>query len=205
MNINNFGAFDAEVWGTVSDWGVFFVTAGTGILVYLTLRSQNKVLKSQQETLSSQLKVQQIEQARFQSEVVPSFSSTMGRVDTEINPENEDKTRTHLGFSIKNIAKNSIKDIDIKVSDTNWLIREPYHTKQLDPNYNLTIYAIGEPKVIISDSGYKSKVSVGCDIEIHYADIFRNRYIHYITYNPLSTESKLYDNYIKRVTPDLFM
>lgn len=43
MNINNFGPLNSEVWGTVSEWLMFIVTAASGFLIWQTLKSQNNL------------------------------------------------------------------------------------------------------------------------------------------------------------------
>lgn len=42
MDINNFGPFQSDVWGTVSDWVVIIVTLGTGIFLVLAFNEQRK-------------------------------------------------------------------------------------------------------------------------------------------------------------------
>lgn len=51
MTINNLCYFDPNVWGTVSDWAIFIVTATTGLLVWWTLKSQTAVQNYQLEDL----------------------------------------------------------------------------------------------------------------------------------------------------------
>ncbi|SFH51528.1 hypothetical protein [Pedobacter insulae] len=42
MEINNFGPFDSDIWGTVADWVIACVTLGTGIFLVLTFKEQQK-------------------------------------------------------------------------------------------------------------------------------------------------------------------
>lgn len=78
MDINNFGPFQSEIWGTFSDWTLVLVTFGTLRYLVKTFKAQSASLDIQQKTLESQLLVQQsqqqstdIEQRRFESEIRP--------------------------------------------------------------------------------------------------------------------------------------
>jgi len=64
MAINNFGPFNAEVWGTVSDWVVVAVTTTTAFFIYRTFRSQISVQRNQQY-------ITDIEGERFRIEYKP--------------------------------------------------------------------------------------------------------------------------------------
>lgn len=66
LSINNFGPFEADVWGTVSEWVMVVVTLGTGIAIILTFLEQRKVTESQ-------LKLQEIETDRYRKEIRPRF------------------------------------------------------------------------------------------------------------------------------------
>lgn len=59
--------FYAEVWGTVSDWVMIAVTAGTAVFLFLTLRSQIKVQKAQQ-------KIMRIEYNKFLDYIKPELT-----------------------------------------------------------------------------------------------------------------------------------
>jgi hypothetical protein len=48
MNINDFGPFSANVWGTVSDWIMVSVTTLTALFLIKTFKSQKKVQLMQQ-------------------------------------------------------------------------------------------------------------------------------------------------------------
>jgi len=66
MNLNNFGPFKADVWGTVSDWTYVLVAAVTGFLIWRTLRSQQRVQSLQQ-------RLTEIESHRFRESIKPKF------------------------------------------------------------------------------------------------------------------------------------
>jgi len=56
--------FTPEVWGTVSDWLIILLTSIGAFLVYLTLKSQKEVQKSQNELF-------RIESTRFEESLKP--------------------------------------------------------------------------------------------------------------------------------------
>jgi hypothetical protein len=66
MDINNFGPFNADTWGSVSDWTMVIVTALTAWYLYKTLTSQTIVQGLQQ-------KLTDIEGLRVKYEIMPQF------------------------------------------------------------------------------------------------------------------------------------
>jgi hypothetical protein len=72
MDVNNFGPFQAEVWGTYSDWIMVLVTIVTAIFLWRTLNSQMIVQKLQQQTTN-------IENERFRLEVKPNFTMLISK------------------------------------------------------------------------------------------------------------------------------
>ncbi|GEM_PF-2814130 len=66
MDINNFGIFHSEVWGTVSDWVMVVVTTLTAIFLYFSLKSQRQVQKMQQSLTI-------IEQNNYLHKIRPDF------------------------------------------------------------------------------------------------------------------------------------
>jgi hypothetical protein len=73
MDVNNFGPFDADVWGTFSDWIIAAATVGSIILLVKTLRSQTSV-----QIL--QLRVTRIENEKFRVENLPKFEIKISNV-----------------------------------------------------------------------------------------------------------------------------
>jgi len=67
MNINNFGPFNADVWGSVSDWAMVAVT-------FYTLRYLRDTLKSQKDVQSLQQENTRIEQYKHRSSLKPTFA-----------------------------------------------------------------------------------------------------------------------------------
>lgn len=67
MEIINFVAFNADVWGTVSDWIIVIVTSSTAIYLVKTFKSQKTIEDLQQE-------LNKYESIRITSEMQPLFS-----------------------------------------------------------------------------------------------------------------------------------
>jgi hypothetical protein len=67
MDINSFGPFSAEVWGSVSDWSMVAVT-------FYTLRYLRDTLKSQKEVQQLQQENTRIEQFKHRQSLLPTFS-----------------------------------------------------------------------------------------------------------------------------------
>lgn len=84
--------FNAEVWGTVSDWMVIAITVVTAVYLYRTLKSQMEVQKMQQE-------ITQIETHIFRERIRP----ILNILDQEYDP-----TRFKISFKIS-IQQNSLK------------------------------------------------------------------------------------------------
>jgi len=78
-SINNFGPFEADVWGTVSDWALVIVTALTAIFIYRTFRAQLNVTEDQSELL----KIERIKlREQFRTELEISGGNTWTNVNT---------------------------------------------------------------------------------------------------------------------------
>jgi hypothetical protein len=67
MDVNNWGPFQANVWGTFADYCMVAVTGYT--LYYL-----RKTLKSQQHVQEDQNRIANIEQSRYEKETKPNFA-----------------------------------------------------------------------------------------------------------------------------------
>jgi hypothetical protein len=144
-SINNFGPFQADVWGTVSDWMIFLATSCTGLFIYFTLRSQTKVQNLQQELLI-------IEKGRYRKQFEPEFIVEGNNEWTSQNPINLITLSVRL---IKNTAYNIriVKKADgvfesyyryideMKVNITEDLsYKKPVRHEDLLYSYNINIY-----------------------------------------------------------------
>lgn len=108
MDINHFGPFSPEVWGSVSDWAYIVVTTTTLYFIYRTFRSQLEVQRMQ-------LKITNIENERYRVESLPVFEAEM----MEDQPYQYDqvadplKLLVTIGFGLK---KNECKNLKLIVS-----------------------------------------------------------------------------------------
>jgi|GEM_PF-4439396 len=75
-SISDFGPFQSEIWGTVSDWVMIFVTMVTAYYLYRTLQSQKIVQEAQ-----SQITI--IENERYRNEHLPVFDLKCTQTDVE--------------------------------------------------------------------------------------------------------------------------
>jgi hypothetical protein len=100
LNVNNFGPFSSEVWGTVSDWVLIIVTFFTALFIYRTLKAQVKVSSDQHQLLN-------IEQRKYRKMFEPEFSVQGG------SHLIGDGRKFYLNLSLeKNNAYNIIIEID---------------------------------------------------------------------------------------------
>jgi hypothetical protein len=75
-SINDFGPFQSEVWGTVSDWLMILVTIVTAYYLYQTLKSQKIVQEAQS-------RITIIENERYRHEHFPLFKVECTHSDYE--------------------------------------------------------------------------------------------------------------------------
>lgn len=78
--------FYVEIWGTVSDWIMIFVTAFTALYLVKTFRQQNKALE--------------MERYRFSMSIRPSFSAKLREPLIRLNEE--DKINVNLEIKVEN-------------------------------------------------------------------------------------------------------
>jgi hypothetical protein len=76
--------FDANIWGTVSDWCMVAVTTTTAYYLYKTLQSQKDVQKTQ-------AKLYEIESVRFRESIKPKLRYTLYTGDTGTFVDKPDK------------------------------------------------------------------------------------------------------------------
>jgi hypothetical protein len=103
IDVNNFGPFDANVWGTVSDVFIVIVTAITAVYLYRTLKSQILVQKMQQSLTD-------IENERYRVEYKPVFE--LVPVSVKEIKNDEDRTESNISFKLS-LLKNDARDVEI--------------------------------------------------------------------------------------------
>lgn len=162
--------FNPDIWGTVSDWFICFVTFLTAFFLYKTLQSQKEVQKTQNELFK-------IEKLRFRESVKPNLNFVIsdkiiipeenidGRIFTiEIANENDN---TALDISIENRQISNVFQISIFPPKQKFLRRgtDPYLLNYLiedfNKNLNDIIFWIHYKDV----SGIKYKQGVICNID----------------------------------------
>jgi hypothetical protein len=102
MNINNWGPFDAGVWGTVSDWAMVIVTLGTAIVLVKTLRSQKEGQRLQQF-------ITDIESERYRIEYLPKFEIAAGNINNVVIGAT---IRSTVHFKLK-LLENEAKEVNV--------------------------------------------------------------------------------------------
>jgi hypothetical protein len=102
MDINNFGPFRADVWGSFSDWVMVGVTSLTAIYLIKTFRSQKKVQLLQQS-------ITDIENERYRIEYLPKFEITTVNI---VNATIETGIRSTVHFKLK-LEKNEAKELTV--------------------------------------------------------------------------------------------
>lgn len=83
--------FEAQVWGTVSDWVMIIVTFATALLLLLTLKSQKEVQRTQNELF-------RIESIRFKESIKPKLNFSVHANQ----PKTEDKEKRILTLEVNN-------------------------------------------------------------------------------------------------------
>jgi hypothetical protein len=86
MSLNSFGPFNSEVWGTVSDWGIFSLTIVTAIYFMRTYAAQAKTLKLQVEH-------NHFEMLKYKNAIRPHFILELNnRIDFQLGWETKPST-----------------------------------------------------------------------------------------------------------------
>jgi hypothetical protein len=164
-NINNFGPFNADVWGNVTDWLIFALTALTARYLYKTLQSQLEVQKQQEKSTA-------IENERFRFEHMPVFYSTTSPIqDYEANTNN--KNFSYVGLSLQGShCKDLTAHAEMARHDPNFGLRweveyMPYLQK--GKSYGVKIY-------FDSNGADINEYIGGLNIVLDFKDVINNRY-----------------------------
>ncbi|WDF57210.1 hypothetical protein [Mucilaginibacter sp. KACC 22063] len=105
MNINHFGPFSPDVWGSVSDWVYIIVTTATLYFIYRTFRSQLEVQRMQ-------LRITDIENERYRQETLPVFYAEILE-DQPNQPSDPNHMLVSIGFGLK---KHECKNVKLTVA-----------------------------------------------------------------------------------------
>jgi hypothetical protein len=93
--------FYVEIWGTVSDWVMIFVTAFTALYLVKTFRQQNTALE--------------MERYRFSMSIRPSFSAKLNLYEPLIKLNEEGKIKVNLVIKVEN-HRALMEKIEVEVS-----------------------------------------------------------------------------------------
>ena len=102
LEVMNLFQFDVEIWGTVSDWIMIFVTAFTAIYLVKTFKQQNKALE--------------IERYRFTMSIRPSFSTKLNLYKPIVSIDEVNKIKVNLEIKIEN-HRALMERIEVQVSN----------------------------------------------------------------------------------------
>lgn len=166
MNINDFGPFEAETWGSISDWFMVCVTAVTGFLIWRTLKSQLKMQLLQQT-------ITEIERHRFRESIKPKFKLSIKRTDlfevhetVRIEAEFTIFAVDHVAFMVEvTIIKNG--EFDFNPANS-----YPRLYNKITPGMNPILKGTIEKKHKEDDKKYL----LNFDVVIRYQDLYKNRY-----------------------------
>ena len=84
-----------EVWGTVADWSLIFITIVTAYFLFRTLQSQKEVQKTQ-------IKLYEIESKRFTASIKPELNYTFSKQEFHT----KEKHKRIITFEISNKTEN---------------------------------------------------------------------------------------------------
>ena len=164
MNINNFGPFSSNVWGTVSDWVMVIVTGTTLYYINKTFKSQYEVQKLQQQSTN-------IENEKFRIQVLPTFELFIYKTDFEFI-EDKVKTKMSIGF---HLMKNECLNLEIDFSITSSeIISNDIALEKLD--YIAEDAHRGLDIVLSTKKHIFDRNGCSLSLNFKYADIVGNRY-----------------------------
>jgi hypothetical protein len=185
MNINNFGPFLSDVWGTVSDWAMVAVTGTTLYYINKTFKSQYEVQKLQQQSTN-------IENEKFRIGVLPFFELTIVKTDFEfINDDVQIKILAGIHL-IKN------ESLNLKIELNEFISNIIFSYKEDNSLYNNLNYLSENAHRTLNITALINKTDFeknGCifTIVFNYTDIVENKYTMgfgcYITYTDTEVNS----------------
>jgi len=162
--------FQADVWGTVSDWAAVTVYAITGYLIYKTLKSQKEVQQTQNKLL-------RIEQLRLRENFKPNLKYSR----VELGGKLGDETKVMVSIAVRNVSENPALNFNIVHEDTRggtFVIAKPMRrTLKLDEEYEVLNFVIDK----------KDDKNLDCRIyfSVEYEDVAGTKY----------TQTVLFDAY----------
>jgi len=164
MNINNFGPFSSDVWGTVSDWAMVIVTGSTLFYIIRTFKSQYEVQKLQQQSTN-------IENEKFRIHITPVFELLL--IKSEFNFIN-DEVEIKILLDFRPIQNECL---NLKIETT---ALDSKITSEYIPGKNLDYIALnghrGLHLTMLAQKKMFDKHGCGISVNFNYSDIISNDY-----------------------------
>jgi len=153
--------FEAQVWGTVSDWVMIAVTLATAVLLLLTLKSQKEVQRTQNELF-------RIESIRFKESIKPKLNFSV----CAHQPKTDNKEKRILSLEINNETTGTALKIS-RLLETHTNNAQLSGTDGLDSKRN---HLTKDDKPILFHFGINSASVQYILFTIRYEDVAENRY-----------------------------
>ncbi len=184
FDVNNFGPFNSDVWGSVSDWLMLGATVLTAIYLIRTFKSQEDVQR-QQQTITN------IEINRHRLEILPRFEVDLKNFSDADNPieEDGDMLMIHIDLIFDVVDPNIAYNVEFRFErlEESWkfLGRPEFKYPEVKPSdhpsFTLEYRDKIKPNEIFRFNTY-------FDIIIEYYDFIGNKYKQKITYTSYETD-----------------
>jgi hypothetical protein len=169
MDLNNFGPFQADVWGTFSDWIMIIVTGITAYYLYRTLQSQKEVSILQK-------KITDIESYKHRMGILPRFKVDFIRKDI-MNSSNTVSGMFSARFTNnENMALNTVFKIIVEEDvDFRPLFANPYLNPRIQPSERILLTSKFSA-FTHSSATHLNMFWYPLNLEIQYNDVDKNHY-----------------------------
>jgi hypothetical protein len=115
MTVNNFGPFNAEVWGTVSDWVIVILTFLTAVYLIRTFQGQKELFILQNNT-------NQLEHFKFKTTIRPHFHIGIENSTDIVSKWKTEPFKVKLKGTITNHQGAKNITIESKTNDDKWIL-----------------------------------------------------------------------------------
>lgn len=186
--------FNPDVWGTVSDWFIFGVTALTGYGVYQTLKSQTKTLKLQ-------TKINKHDSLRLRKEIKPVFE--LKETFTERNLITDYEVSLEIWFT--NIGDYEAKNVEVNVKtsgfQTKWDVHPtlPFSKGVVDQKEGIRFTLFGD--LTEFKTGTASLTIATITLQLTFTDIKGNPYVQEYFFTVNNKEKRSHLKYPKSPEP----
>ncbi|GEC72844.1 hypothetical protein SAMN05443543_10698 [Flavobacterium flevense] len=169
-------SFDPEIWGTVSDWVMIFVTAATGLLLYLTL--------------TAQLRITKIEQYRHKLNIQPYFSA---RIDN-LRVEKKDGVYTAVIFLRLTVENHKCLPLKYELIEEYELVKtqKELHTNYLGVGEELIHFPVLRILSESEDNILNNRYIASSDLYFYFQDADGRKYKQKFQITIYNGETKIY-------------